>query len=74
MDSPDNTNQQNFELSEFFEFVKWEDEDPPLLVSGYPQNPVYAASEVNDAGSGSSRHLDGPSSSKNLQIFKHCLC
>ena len=67
MDSPEKgyANQSNFELYEFFEFDEWEEEDPAMLVSGYPQNPVYAVNDdhVSYAG-GSSSHHEGPSNSK----------
>lgn len=41
-----NTNQSNFEVSEFFEFGDWMDEDQTFMVSGYTQTP-------NPAGVGS---------------------
>nr|QDX19611.1 WRKY transcription factor 50 [Calotropis procera] len=34
-----NNNQSNFEVSEFFEFGDWMDEDQTFMVSGYTQSP-----------------------------------
>lgn len=40
-----NTNQSNFEVSEFFEFGDWMDEDQTtFMVSGYSQTPNPAVS------------------------------
>ena len=66
MDSPEKgyANQSNFELSEFFEFDEWEEEDPAMVVSGYPQNPVYAVNDHVSYAGGSSSHHEGPSNSK----------
>ncbi|GFY96742.1 WRKY DNA-binding protein 50 [Actinidia rufa] len=63
MDSQENSyaNQSNFELSEFFEFDEWEEEDPGMVVSDYPQNPVYAANDQVSYVGGSSSHHERPS-------------
>ena len=68
MDSQENSyaNQSNFELSEFFEFDEWEEEDPGMVVSDYPQNPVYAANDQVSYAGGSSSHHERPSTSKQL--------
>ncbi|XP_059662029.1 probable WRKY transcription factor 50 [Cornus florida] len=61
LNSPEsnNANQSNFEFSDFFELNEWVEEDPAFLIYGYPQTPIRAATEVNDAG-GSSSHHEGP--------------
>ncbi|GFY95533.1 WRKY DNA-binding protein 50 [Actinidia rufa] len=63
MDSPENgyANQSNFELSEFFEFDEWKEEDPAMVVSRYPQNLVYAVNDQVSYAGGSSSHHEGPS-------------
>ena len=67
LDSPDSdhtTAEPDFEMSEFFEFDDWVEEDPPFMVNGHPQIPVNVADEVNNAGGSSSSHHEGLNSSK----------
>lgn len=65
LDSPQ-SDYANFELSELLEFDEWaEEEEPAMMVSGYPVNPVYAANEVGSS-IGTSSHLEGPADSKQL--------
>lgn len=55
--------QSNFELSEFFTFDEWvEEDDPSSMISGSTHNPIYRAHVVSEAG-GSSPH-EGPTSGK----------
>ncbi|KAL2517911.1 putative WRKY transcription factor 50 [Abeliophyllum distichum] len=52
----------NFEVSDFFELDDWIDEDPAFVVSGYPQNPGYAANEVVNSSGIRSGYHEGDSS------------
>ncbi|XAR69948.1 hypothetical protein NMG60_11001734 [Bertholletia excelsa] len=62
-----NTDHSTLEFSDFFQLDEWmEDLDPALVVSGYPQIPVFALNQFNNAASGTggsgggSSHHEGP--------------
>ncbi|KAK2980112.1 hypothetical protein RJ640_019535 [Escallonia rubra] len=55
LDAPqrEHASQQNSEVSDqFFHFDEWVEEDPEVIFSGYQQNPVHAADEAGEIGSG----------------------
>lgn len=69
-DSPesDSAEQTNFELSEYFTFDEWLEDDHASKLFGSLQNPVYRANEVVEPG-GTSTHFEGPSNSKQSSKF-----
>ncbi|KAM7510786.1 hypothetical protein LguiB_009661 [Lonicera macranthoides] len=50
----------NFELSELLELDDWIEEEPTLMISGYPQQPISAGSEAGSSSGNSGSHLQGP--------------
>lgn len=64
-DSPesDYAEQTNFELSDYFTFDEWLEEEHASMIFESVQNPVYRANEVIEPGA-SSRHHEGPSNGK----------
>ncbi|TXG61852.1 hypothetical protein EZV62_013215 [Acer yangbiense] len=64
-DSPesDHTEQQtNFELSDYFTFNDWFEEEPSSVIFESVQNPVYRANQVIESG-GTGNSLEVPSNS-----------
>ncbi|XP_074343848.1 putative WRKY transcription factor 50 isoform X2 [Apium graveolens] len=54
----------NFEFSELLEFDDWAEVDPAMMISGYPVNPVYAATnEARNNVVGSSSHVEASNDS-----------
>nr|QWQ79536.1 WRKY transcription factor protein 18 [Zanthoxylum armatum] len=66
-DSPESdyiAEQTNFELSDYFTFNKWFEDDQASTIFGSVQNPVYRANEVVESGGTSSSQVEGPSNSE----------
>lgn len=57
----------NFEFSELLEFDDWAEVDPAMMISGYPINPVHAATnEARNNVVGNSNHIEASNGSKEL--------
>lgn len=71
-DSPesDYTEQTNFELSDYFTFNDWNEEEPSSVFFGSVQNPVYRANQVIESG-GIGNSQEGPSNSKSSSTTSH---
>lgn len=66
-------NQQNFEVSEFFELGDWMEEDPTLMGSvGYAQSPHHDEVVIQSGGSSSQQQLENTAKS-NLSLFAFCV-
>lgn len=58
----------NFELSDYFTFDQWLEDDQAATIFGAVQNPVYRANEVLESG-GTGGQTEGPCSSKEVVKF-----